>query len=258
MTDDRVLELVSAGADGALSVEDQADLDRLLESSNVAREFKADLEKMESLFDGISELDPPASLSAQLMNSIDNQPEQKEDFSRTWLRPLQLGAGLRYALAAAAGALLVVVFFEGQSSVPGTPDLSDMVGMMAPKTDSAAIKIVDEFVVSEIGIESQAKLERSENDLVLRVHLNAESPVDLTIDMSKSGARADAVSLVESNFDNVTLADGTLAVKAVGEQGLTILLRRAVDRAIAEDARITLEYSSGGKLLKRGELRPTW
>lgn len=258
MTDDHVLELVSAAADGALNDDEQAELERLLATSAEAREFKAELERMDSLFREIQDLDPPDSLHAKIMASATKQTAQSESLFPHWVSQLQFGAGLRYALAAATGALLVAIFFQGQSSFPGSDDVSNLVGTMAPNADSTDTVIIDGFAFRENGIESSARLERSGDKLLLNIQFAAETPLDISVNMASAGVRPDVIALIESDFDSIALDGQTLGIRAVGEQQLTVLLRRVDDTAFADEAQITLEYSSGGKLLKREALKPAW
>ena len=49
MTDQRELELISAAVDGELGIDERVEVDLLLESSEEAREFTAELEQLVSL-----------------------------------------------------------------------------------------------------------------------------------------------------------------------------------------------------------------
>lgn len=258
MTDDNVLELVSAAADGALNDDEQAELERLLASSPEGREFKAELEQMDSLFGEIRGIDPPESLHAKIIAGATKQPSPSHSPFPHWMSQLQFGAGLRYALAAATGALIVALFFQGQTSFPGSDDVSDLVGTIAPNAGSTDAGIIDGFAFRENGIESSARLERSGDKLLLNIEFVAQTPLEILVHMGSAGVRPDVIALIDSDFDSIALDDQTLGVRAVGEQQLTVLLRRVDDAALADEALITLEYSSGNRLLKREALKPAW
>lgn len=258
MTDDNGLALISAAADGALNDDEQLKLERLLESSAEAREFKAELEQMDSLFGEIRDLEPPEWLHAQILASATTRPARSRSPISQLVGQLQFGAGLRYALAAAAGALLVAIIFQSQSSFPDSGDVSNLVGTIAPSSESADTGVIDGFTFRENGLESTAQLERSGDKLLLNIQFNADSPLDISVYMAGAGVRPDVIALIESDFDSIALNDQTLGIRAVGEQQLTLLLRRVDDAALTNEALITLEYSSGSKLLKREALRPDW
>lgn len=258
MTSDRVLELVSAAADDELNGEDHAELNRMIESSPEARKFKEQLDQMDSLLKEIPELDPPASLHSRIMAQVMPQSAQSEASILEWIRSLRPGAGLRYAIAASAGAMLVLIILDGKQLSSETADVSDVVGSMVPVSNSENLEIIDGFSLVEEGFESQIQLERSNGVLFLNVEVDAATPLDILVDMSGAGLQPDAVAQVQSNFESITVTGQTLDMRAAGEQRLTVALRRVDDAALASDARITLEFSSDGKLLKHAVLKPAW
>lgn len=257
MNGDRALELLSAAADGELGADEQAELDQLLESSTEARESKAELEALESLLKGLPELEPPASLHTQIMARANPTTPPQRPAKYDWLGALVPGAGLRYALVAATGALVAAVFMNTDSMLSGSDNTTDLVGTMAPNATSANTDIIDSFSFRDDGFESNVQLERSNGTLFLNVQMNAAAPLDISVDMTGAGVQADAIAQIESSFDSISLVDHSLFMRAVGEQRLTILLRRVDDAASAEEANITLEFSSNGRLLQRGALTAT-
>ena len=82
MTESRVLELISAAADGELDHDDQAALDRLLESTPEAREFESELQKMDKLFRELPDLEPPTSLHATIMAQARKIPRDLNSVAR--------------------------------------------------------------------------------------------------------------------------------------------------------------------------------
>lgn len=257
MNGDRALELLSAAADGELGADEQAELDQLLESSTEARESKAELDALETLLKGLPELEPPASLHTQIMARANPTTPPQEPAKYDWLGALVPGAGLRYALAAATGALVAAIFFNTGSMLSGPDDTTDLVGTMAPNPASANTDVLDSFTFREGAFESSVKLERNNGTLFLDVQMNAAAPLDISVDMTGAGFHADAIAQIDSDFDSISLVDRALSMRAVGEQRLTILLRRVDDAAPAGEANITLEFSSDGRLLQRGTLTAT-
>ena len=141
MTDQRELELISAAIDGELDIDERAELDMLLESSEEACELKAELEQLESLLKDVPDLEPPESLHAHIMAHAKPQRVKSKPSILDWLRPLIPGAGLRYALAAAAGALIAVIFINSQSMLPGTTDFADLCSRSATGFESPARRV---------------------------------------------------------------------------------------------------------------------
>jgi len=267
MTDDRAMQLVSAAVDGKLDADEQAELEQLLESSTVASEFKQDMEQLDSLLAGLPELDPPEPLHERIMARAPSDAAQSKASILSLLRLPPFGSGMRYALAgtgmryalaATSGAIIAAIFMSSQSLMPATTDISELVGTMAPNAASADANTLDSFAFHQDGLVSLVRLERSTNNYLLDIQVEAAKPLDITVDMTGAGVHTDAMAQIDSEFDLIAISNQTLKLRALGQQRLTILLRRVDDEVIHEDASISLEFSSDGKLLQQGELRPTW
>lgn len=257
MTDLWELEMISAAIDGELDVDERVELDLLLESSEEAREFKTELEQMVSLLNSVPDLAPPESLHTRIMAHAIPQRAQSKRSTLDRLRPLIPGAGLRYAIAASAGALLALVFINTQPMLSGTNDFADLVGTMAPDIASADANIIDSFAVREEGLESLVQLRLSGNVLFLDIHVDTADRLDISVDLGGAGLWPDALAQIDGHFESIAIFGQALQIEALGTQRLTILLRRVDDAAFAGDAKITLEFSSEGKLLQRGSLTAT-
>jgi hypothetical protein len=238
MTDERILELVSAGVDGELNGDEQIELNSLLESSAEARELQSELEELDSLLSNVPDIEPPSSLHAQIMARVEQQSTKTKSSAVSWWRDLMPGAGLRYALATGAGALIALIVVGGVPSVPNTVDYSDLVGTMSPGTDLGSTEILDSFSFRQEGLESRIQLRLSRGIAFLDILANTEQPLDISVDPGDAGQ--------------------AVQVQALGQQRLTILLHREDDAVRNGEARITLEISSEGKLLEQGELKASW
>ena len=238
MTDERNLELVSAGVDGELNGDEQIELNSLLESSAEARELQSELEELDSILNKVPDVEPPSSLQAQIMARVEQQPTKTKSSAVNWWRDLMPGAGLRYALATGAGALIALIVIGGVPPVPNTVDYSDLVGTMSPGTDLGSTEILDSFSFRQDGLESLIQLRLSGGITFLDIQANSEQPLDISVDPGDAGQ--------------------VVQVQALGQQRLTILLHREDDAVHSGEARITLEISSEGKLLDQGELKATW
>ena len=258
MTDERTLEMVSAAADGELNASERAELEQLLEISAEAREFQTDLAEMDSLLGKVPAIEPPDSLHLQIVNSV-TLPQKKADTSLLgWLRPPQFMPVLRYGLAAAAGLLLAASFYESQSLFPSNDDFDDLVGTMAPVRVVAEADIIDTFDFRSDGLESLVQLQRRDNDIYLDIQIDADATLNIAVDMSSTGVRPGALAQLDHSLESIVVEDQTLHLRATGQRRLTVLLRRVDDAPIAEEAKITLEFSSDGRLLEQGSLQASW
>ena len=258
MTDQRTLEMISAAADGELSASERAELEQLLENSAEARKFQAELAEMDSLLGDVPAVEPPDSLHLQIVNRV-TLPQNKADTSfLRWLKPPQFMPVLRYGLAAAVGVLLAASFYESQSLFPSNHDFDDLVGTMAPSRVVAEADILDTFDFRVDGLEALVQLQRRDNDVFLDIQIDADASLDISVDMSSTGVRPGALAQLDSSLESIVVEDQALQLRATGQRRLTVLLRRVDDTSIAEEAKITLEFSSDGKLLEQGYLQATW
>ena len=254
MKNRREMELISAAIDGALDLDEQAEVDLLLETSKEARELKAELEELDSVLNDVPDLEPPESLHANVLAHVKLKPAPGEDSILDWLRTAVPGVGLRYALAVATGALVVAVFFGNQSMITESIDLADLVGTMAPDVASANEEIIDSFAISEAGLTGLIQLRRRESAFLLDIHSESEVPVDISVDVGGAGLWPDALAQIEGRTESIAIAGQALQFEVLGTQRMTILLRRVDGAALAGEANITLEFSSKGILLQRGSL----
>ena len=254
MTEEQKLELISAAIDGELDADDRVELGLLLESSEEARELKSELEKLDSLLKDVPVLEPSESLHAQIMARVNSQ---RMPSALNWARPLIPGAGLRYAIAAAAGALVVAIFISSQSMQPGTIEFKDLVGTMAPDKASGDANIVDSFAVREKGLVTLVQLRLNGADLLLDIDADTTQRLDISVDLGGTGLWPDALAQIDGRSESISIIGQVLRIETLGKQRLTILLGRVDDAAFTGEAKITLEFSSEGKLRQRATLRAT-
>lgn len=255
MTDERLLQLVSAAADGQLSDAEKEELERLLPGSAEARAFQQDLERLDAVLGDIPPATPPPDLLQRIINVVPAGKAATTGPARVntrggWLQGLLPVPALRYGLAAAAGLLLAVAFYETGQVLPG--DTSQMVGTVAP---AAAL---DRFSFRQGGVASEASLARQGDGLLLDIEVTADRPLEVEIDFGASGARIGSLVQSKGPVDSMEFTGQTLRFRATGRRQLTVQLHRNEKAGLAREASIALEYSSSGKLLRQGALIPTW
>lgn len=260
MTDEQKLELISAGLDGVLDDDEREQLDKLLQESDEARELNAEFEQLDSLLSDIPEVEPPASLHAQIMAQAAPRPQrEKEKFSvAEFLRGLLPGAGIKYVLATGAGALMALVYLGGQPMNPGAIDYSDLVGTMSPEAAVSDTDLLDSYSFGGEGFEGLVQLRLSGGMAIIDVSTDTDESLNISADFSAAGLWPEAVAQIDGRPESVAIAGQAVQVQTNGQQQLTILLRRADGAEPAEEAEISLEISSEGELLDRGVLKAAW
>lgn len=205
-----------------------------------------------SILGRVPDLEPPDDLHERIMSSISLRPAKAPRPGAHIPSPFVF---LRYGAALAAGMLLAVLFFENRTPLAGPGDLSALVGTMAPGTGG---ELLDSHTFRADGIESRARLQRRDGALVLELGIDADKPLDLSVDLTASGARLGGLVQGQPPLESIEVAARTLHLRAVGRRHLTLLLHRTDDAVVDNNRTIDLEFSSEGKLLQRVSLTPAW
>lgn len=258
MTNERTHELISAAADGALNDYERVELDQLLKGSAEACRLRSELGLLASILENAPQPVPPATLHDQIMARVTLPASRARRPVFAW-RPEWTATGvLRYGLAAAAGVILAVFFYESQPRSGTAADLADLVGTMAPHRARSAADVMDTYRFRSEGFECLVQLERSEGGLLLDIQVDAARPLDIAVDLGSARARLVALLQDQKPLESIAIADQTLRVQALGRRQLTALLVRADETVFTGEAKIELEFSSEGELLQHGSLTPAW
>lgn len=256
--DQHHLDLINAAIDGELGEHDAAELERLLADSAEARELKADLERTDAVLRSVPELEPPKALQDRLVAALPQKTARTGSSWRYWLGELRPGAGLRYALAASAGALVAAVVFSGPDRINGAADPNALVGTMVPDSARTDGEMIADYAFRSDASSGQLRLQRYQDALLLEVRIEAQSPLDVSIGLAGTGLAPDAVAQRDGINGAIVISPDDVRLRATGEQQVSILLRRAGNAAPAEQADIALEFSSNGQVLEQGSLPATW
>lgn len=252
------LDLINRAVDGDLDAAESAELERLLAASAEARKLKQDLEAMESVLRSIPEVQPPAALNARLLHALPGKLPGTAGKRWRWLHDLQPGSGLRYALAAAAGALVVAIVFTGPDSINQSADPAALVGTMIPKSARDPVDVISTYDFHSNTSASRVQLQRFDDSILLDVSIDAATPLDVTIGLADTGLEPDALAQFNSEIESIAMSGSEIRLRADGQQQLSILLRRAGSAAPANPADIALEFSSEGQVLEQGSLPAAW
>lgn len=255
MNEERARELVSAAADDVLSAEEQEELGRILDESADARAFAEDIRAMESLFAEVPTQEPPDGLRERILNQLPAAGRRNNaPASQSWLRAFFATPTVRYGFTAAAGALLAVSVYESQRPLTGSIDITELVGTMAPTTDSRAILASHRFHAE--GVESRVQLERRGSALLLDIRVDAARPVDIAVDFSGAGVQLDALAQANGAVDSIEIANEVLRLRVRGRRTVTALLNSAGKAPLPGSASIHFDFSSDDDQQTREMLVP--
>jgi len=258
MSDERVLELLSAAADGELNDAEQTELDGLLDASPEAYRFREELDRIDAILRKVPDRAAPEMLHDRIMSSVSlpaikSRPRAMQGFS--WFRRTTPPVALRYGMAAAAGLLVAAAFYESRG-ISDPADLSQLVGSMAPAR--TAPDVLDTYAFHAPGIASEVTLERRNGMFLLDIRIDSAEPVDVSVDLASAGVRLQALAQTEDSLESIEIEGRTLHMRAHGRRQLTALLERTEHAGRQGLETINLEFSSEGRLLQRGSLTPAW
>jgi hypothetical protein len=260
MSEQRILELLSAEADGELPGADRAELERLLAASPAAARFRQDLHRIDSILRKVPDVAPPETLHDRIMRSVSPSPARprrqrtKQRFG--WFSETPFVA-VRYGMAAAAGLLVATAFYESRG-FSATPDLTELVGSMAPNGNRGASNVLDAYTFAAEGIDGRLSLQKRNGMLLLDIDVDAERPLDILMDLGAAGVRLAALAQTDDPLQAIETDGRVLRLRAHGRRQATALLERAGFARRTGSETINLEFSSEGRLLQRGSLTPAW
>jgi hypothetical protein len=148
------------------------------------------------------------------------------------------------------------VFYESRG-IPGPADLTELVGSMAPKRERSGADLLDTYEFRDAGIQCLLSLERRNGMLLLDIRVDADAPVDISVDLADAGVRLEALAQMENSLESIETDGRSLRIRAQGQRQLTALLQRAEEPG-RQGEPINLKFSVNGRLLQRGTLTPAW
>lgn len=248
MSDDRAEELISAAADDRLDDAERAELERLLAMSPEARRLRDTFDRMESVLTSTPAADPPAGLQNRILNRISPRKQRHLSAAPIWSQWLQAGPVMRHGLSAAVGILLAVSIYESRRPVSDIPDITELVGTMAPGAYEGRRDILGTHRFRTDGVESRVQLERRDGALLLDIHIDAAQDVEIDVDYSAAGLRLDALLQVNGPVESIRITDDVLRLHARGRRTLTALLQNNIRRPAPDTPLMRIRFFSNDEL----------
>ncbi len=249
MIDERTTELVNSAIDGVLSDTDKAELDGILRDSAEAQEYYRDLVQLDSVLSGLPEQEFSAESHRQIIDSVP-LTTSVTPFRKTGID--RISDFMSYGLAAAAGVVLAVGYYESREDITVQQDISQMFGTMAPNANPA--DAVATFRVDQAGLQSHVSLERRNGKLVLDITIDSDEMTDISVDFGNTALRFDALAQIQSQLESIQIAGHVIQVRSNGRQRFTVLLHRVDEHEPDDTEVVKLEYSRNGLLVQQGIL----
>ena len=248
MSDTRLEELLSAAEDQALSTAERDELEDLLESTPDAAQIRERYRWLGEYLERARPLVPPPELANRIISGA-RLPAADRSLGPVWgLSRLFAPAVLGYGIAAAAGMLATVAFYESGSTLLDIPDVSRLAGSLAPDTHTELESI--QFETG--GVAASARLSQRHDMLVLDIRFDAERPLRVAAEVGGPGVEFEGLLQAPGDPQVVTLAAGHLVIDGKGRQAIAAILR--TDATADGGAEVRLEFASEGRLLHHGTL----
>lgn len=216
-----------------------------------------ELERMDAILRKVPQVTPPETLHDRIMASVSlPAPHTASRPGFNWFGQKTPFVALRYGMAAAAGLLVAAMFYESRG-ISGPVDLTELYGTMAPKQERGLTDVVDSYAFRAAGVDCRLSLERRNGMLLLDIRVDAQAPVDISVDLASAGVRLEALAQIKDPLESIETNGRVLRMQARGRRQLTALLQPVEESGQAGEA-MNLEFSVKGRLLQRATLTPAW
>lgn len=246
MLDDRAKDLINREIDGELSDSERARCMALLDESESAREYRAELSRLDELLARVPSLELPEEVRRRIFAQIE-LPRPRKWFTHMagWMQ----GRPISYGIAAAAGLLVATAIYELAPAPRGASDLSSLVGTLARGNGLEAVDQLGSLDVEHEAVDGRIVLSGNDDLKLLRFEVNSQSPVDIEVDLAGAGlAFGGFAQEGESVPGPVAYSEGRLRVASLGSRRFTLVLRD--DGEVVEHAGgIAVSVSQEGEIL---------
>lgn len=251
--DQRTLDFINASIDGELSATDQDELDRLLLSSESARQMERELRAVTNLLDDLPQFEPPHYLQGAIERQVrlpaSGTRQTKPSGWIAWLDSSRWRTGL----ALAAGVVLTVSVYEMGSKPVSIEDSRNMTGtIIKPGNSSRQGEVIDSLRLDNAQLNGLVELRNQNGLFTLDVQLNSGVPVEVVVDFAGRGLVLEGASNSADSGNAVSFGDGEIRLASNGRDHFSVKLRRAAETQTSGP--IALDFYEGERLVKKAEL----
>jgi hypothetical protein len=252
MLEEHAKDLINRAVDGELSEPEAAECQSLLEESGEARAYHEELSRLTGLLGEVEPLEPPLQLQRNILKEI-QLPRPRKWFTRTagWMQ----GRPMSYGMAAAAGLLVAVSFYELAPRSGMEDDLSSLVGTLARGYGQNGLVQLSSLNIDLPAVQGRVLLSGKDPLKLLRFDIDSDTPVEFEVALAGSGlAFGGFAQETDAGNDNFNLSDSSFSVVNQGEKRFTVILRdSAADGAV--NGGIVVSVTREGEALYQGVLK---
>jgi len=252
MLNERTVELIQAGIDGELGENEQSELQVALECSAEARQFHADMARIDQLIASLPDVEPPAGLTRKILDRIHLPAKRRfaglsAVFDRSWFAPAS------YGLAVAAGVLVAVGVV--QMAPQDRADMSTLVGTMVSGGSDASQPVTGELNFELTQLQGQVTLKKTDEALALEFDLRSQEEVKISVDILDSGLEFGGFARQDGSvsLENIEVSEKAVTVSNRGDHQFVLFLRHGAHSG-TDLKGIGIAVSQAGTVVYRGRL----
>ncbi len=251
MLNDHSLELINRALDGEITGSERAELETLLEQSEEARLYHQELIGLNDLLAAVPAVEPPQALKDRIYTQI-LLPRPRRWF--TWSAAWMQGNPVTYGIAAAAGLLAAVGYYELAPGARGVTDYSSLVGTLARGNGVNGIVELSFLDIDIPSVQGKVVLSGGEDLKLLRFDVESRAPVEFEVGLGGSGYTFGGFAQEDDHgAQDLGYSGGRFRVSNSGPQRFTVILRDD-SASPAVSSGIVVSVTQGGEAVYQGVL----
>lgn len=250
MLDKRTNELINGALDGELGPAEQMEFNTLMAESDEARRHKESLSRLIDRLAQEPEIELPEDFEGRLLRAVP-LPASRAWF--TWSAGWMQGKPVSHGLAAAAGLLAAVAFYEFS---PGPNDISSLVGTLSRGNQLAGTIQLSYLDIDLPDVQGKVFLDARKGVKLLRFDIDSARSIELEVDFAESGLRFGGFATgTEGDADTVIISDDRFRISHHGAQKFSVILQDTGSMG-TEEGSIVIGVNQDGAPVYSGVLSP--
>lgn len=219
MLNEHNADLIQAGIDGELSGEAREEFLDLLRSSEDARMFHEEMQRIAKLLSEVPQVEPPLGLNSRIMDSIKlPSPFSLPEWLRNCWQPTS------YGLAVAAGALLSLGLVR---MVPSDVDhIPDLVGSMVTQDSLSVTRTANRLGIDVEEVTGSVRHKNLELSQALQFQLQSDEAIEVELVLQGTGYQFGGFADDENGVTAFELSGGNVRVLNEGLHQFVVFLRK--------------------------------
>jgi len=253
--DPKIIDLINAGIEGELAVEDRTRLDQHLAGDPEAQAFQKDLASLCTELDAMESIAPPVHLKHIILNTIPRpKAAQRDSGGSAWRVAMSTVFGgnvMRYAMSFAVGAIFTLAFVSSeQISRQALDDVSGLVGTISQPASADQQSVADSIQLNLNEIAGSVQLNRSGAIMILDFDLASPGPMEIVASFADRDIWFNGFAQLESSGTTIAADAGSVTIRMEGQRRYALYLHNNSSSA----ATISLRFYADGALIHEDEL----